>query len=34
MKLVQLTKLYWPDNGGGIARVVESIVRWDLAIGR
>ena len=25
MKLVQLTKLYWPDNGGGIARVVESI---------
>lgn len=25
MKLVQLSKLYWPDNGGGIARVVETV---------
>ncbi len=25
MKIVQLTKIYWPDNGGGIARVAESI---------
>ena len=36
MKLVQLTKLYWPDNGGGIARVVESIAagfsEWEQRI--
>ena len=36
MKLVQLTKLYWPDNGGGIARVVESIaggfLEWEQRI--
>lgn len=25
MKLIQLFKIYWPDNGGGIARVMESI---------
>ena len=25
MKIVQLFKIYWPDNGGGIATVMESI---------
>ena len=25
MKLTQLFKIYWPDNGGGIASVMESI---------
>ncbi len=25
MKIVQLFKIYWPDNGGGIAKVIESI---------
>ena len=27
MKIVQLTKIYWPDNGGGISTVAESIAR-------
>ena len=31
MKLVQLTKIYWPDNGGGIARVAESIATGMLS---
>lgn len=26
IKITQLFKVYWPDNGGGIARVMESIV--------
>lgn len=26
MKVVQLFKIYWPDNGGGIAAVMKSIV--------
>ena len=25
MKIVQIFKIYWPDNGGGIATVMESI---------
>ena len=25
MKITQLFKIYWPDNGGGIAKVMESI---------
>lgn len=25
MKMIQLFKIYWPDNGGGIAKVMESI---------
>lgn len=25
MKIIQLFKIYWPDNGGGIAKVIESI---------
>lgn len=25
MKITQLFKIYWPDNGGGIAKVIESI---------
>lgn len=25
MKIAQLFKIYWPDNGGGIAKVMESI---------
>ena len=25
MKIVQLFKIYWPDNGGGIAKVMEGI---------
>lgn len=25
VKIVQLFKIYWPDNGGGIARVIENI---------
>ena len=25
MKVIQLFKIYWPDNGGGIAKVMESI---------
>lgn len=25
MKITQLFKIYWPDNGGGIAQVIESI---------
>lgn len=27
MKITQLFKIYWPDNGGGIAKVMESIVQ-------
>ena len=25
MKIIQAFKIYWPDNGGGIAKVMESI---------
>ena len=25
MKITQLFKIYWPDNGGGIARIMENI---------
>lgn len=27
MKITQLFKIYWPDNGGGIAKVMESIAQ-------
>lgn len=30
MKITQLFKIYWPDNGGGIAKVMESIAQGFL----
>lgn len=36
MKIIQLFKIYWPDNGGGIAKVMEQIAEgfptWDQEI--